>query len=148
MEELRFGIVGTGMMGQEHLRNLAALDGARVTAISDPDPRSRHQGAALAGADVAVFEDHRELVAAGGVDAVIVASPNHTHRSVLDDLWDRGVHLFVEKPLCTTLDDCLAVRERAARHDGLVWVGLEYRYMPAVAQLLQRVQAGDVGRLR
>jgi predicted dehydrogenase len=146
MEELLFGIVGTGMMGCEHLRNLAAMPGATVAAVSDPDGRSRSEAAALAGPAVAVMADHRELLDCG-LDAVIIASPNHTHRTVLDDLWDGGVHLFVEKPLCTTVDDCLAVQRRAATHEGIVWVGLEYRYMPAVAQLLDRVGAGDAGRL-
>jgi len=148
VEDIRFGIVGAGMMGQEHIANLAALPGVRVVALSDPDAAMREQAAARAGGDVAVFTDHRDLVAAGGVDAVIVASPNHTHRTVLDDLWLDGLHLFVEKPLCTTIADCLAVRDRAARHDGLVWVGLEYRYMPAVDLLLRRVRAGDAGRVR
>ena len=147
MDELRFGIVGSGMMGQEHIANLAALPGARVTAVSDPDEGSRTQAASLAGEGVAVFDDHRDLVASG-VDAVVLASPNHTHRSLLDDLWGTDLHLFVEKPMCTTVEDCLVVRDRAASHGGLVWVGLEYRYMPAVDLLLRRVRAGDAGRLR
>lgn len=146
MDDVRFGVVGTGMMGCEHLRNLAALPGAVAVAVSDPHEPSRRDALAVTGPDVAVYDDHRDLVSAGGLDAIIVASPNHTHRAVLDDLWDRGVHLFVEKPMCTTVDDCLAVRERAATHDGLVWVGLEYRYMPAVARFLQRLHAGDAGR--
>ena len=148
MDELRFGIVGTGMMGQEHMANLAVLPGARVTALSDPDEQMRIQAASRAGEQVAVFEDHRDLIASGAVDAVIVASPNHTHRSVLYDLWGSGLHLFVEKPMCTTVEDCLVVRDRAAAHDGLVWIGLEYRYMPAVDLLLRRVRAGEAGRLR
>ena len=148
MGDVRFGVVGTGMMGCEHLHNLAALPGASAVALSDPDERSLAEAAAIAGPQVALHADHGALLAAGGLDAVIVASPNHTHRSVLDDLWDSGVHLFVEKPLCTTVHDCLEVRERASSHDGLVWVGLEYRYTPAVASLLERVRSGVAGRPR
>ncbi len=147
MRELRFGVVGTGMMGCEHIQNLLALPGATVGAVSDPDAGSRAAAAALVGPDVAVLEDHRDLLAVGDLDAVIVASPNHTHRAVLDDLWAGGRHLFIEKPLCTTIEDCLEVRRRADDHDGLVWVGLEYRYMPAVARLLQQVRAGETGRV-
>ena len=148
MEELRFGIIGTGMMGCEHIRNLAALDGAKVVALSDPHAASRAEASAMAGDGVRSYEDHCEMIEAGGLDAVIVASPNHTHRRVLDDLWDTGLHLFVEKPMCTTIDDCLAVRERASGHDGLVWIGLEYRYMPAVAALLRRARGGEAGTPR
>ena len=138
---------GTGMMGCEHLQNLLALPGATVRAVSDPDAGSRVAAAALVDPDVAILENHRDLLAVGDIDAVIVASPNHTHRAVLDDLWAGGWHLFIEKPLCTTTEDCLEVRRRATDHEGLVWVGLEYRYMPAVARLLQQVRAGDTGRV-
>jgi predicted dehydrogenase len=148
VEELRFGVIGTGMMGCEHIRNLAALPGATVRAVSDPDERSRADAVAAAGSDVAVCADHRDLLAADDLDAVVIASPNHTHRSLLDDLWQTDLPVLVEKPLCTTLEDCLAVRARAEARDAMVWVGLEYRYMPAVARLLQRLNAGDAGRLR
>ncbi len=151
MDELRFGIIGTGMMGREHianLANLAELPGASVAAISDPDEGSLAEAAGMLGSAVTVHADHRAMLDAGGLDAVIVASPNHTHRGVLDDLWGGGVHVMVEKRLCTTVEDCRAVSDAAARHDGLVWVGLEYRYMPAVARLLQRARSGDAGRIR
>ena len=148
MDELRFGIIGTGMMGREHIANLAELPDASVAAISDPDEGSLAEAAGMLGSAVTVHADHRAMLDAGGLDAVIVASPNHTHRAVLDDLWGGGVHVMVEKPLCTTVEDCRAVSDAAARHDGLVWVGLEYRYMPAVARLLQRARSGDAGRIR
>lgn len=146
MGDLRFGIIGTGMMGCEHIGNVDALAGARVTALADPTPTSLSSAAAFV-PDAARFADHRDLLASGLVDAVIIASPNHTHRSILDDCWGTGIHLFVEKPLCTTLDDALAVRDAATRHDGLVWMGLEYRYFPAVDELLAEVRTGAAGRL-
>lgn len=146
MDELRFGIVGTGMMGCEHIGNLAALPGAKVTALSDPTQASLSSAAAFV-PGAARFADHRGLVTSGLVDAVVVASPNHTHRSVLEDCWGTGVHIFVEKPLCTTVPDALAVRTAAARHDGVVWMGLEYRYFPAVDELLRQVRGGAAGRV-
>ena len=146
MEELRFGIIGAGMMGREHLENLAALPGARCRAVSDPDPGSRRAAAGLAD-DVATFEDHRALLASGLVDAVIVASPNHTHAAILDDCWGTGLSVFIEKPLCTTVEDAREVEAAAQRHDALVWMGLEYRYLPAVADLVDEVRAGTAGRV-
>ncbi len=148
MDELRFGIIGTGMMGCEHIGNLAALPGAAVTALSDPDPESLRGAAAFLDAEVATFADHRDLLASGVVDAVIVASPNHTHRAILGDCWGTGLHVFIEKPLCTTVEDALAVKDAAARHDGLVWMGLEYRYLPAVDDLLAEVRAGTAGNVQ
>ncbi|CAN5905416.1 N/A [soil metagenome] len=147
VDEVRYGIIGTGMMGVEHLWNLHHVEGARVTAIADPNPPSREFAVA---ADEGrhrfeVFADHRELLASGLVDAVVVATPNMTHRAILDDVLTTDLPVLVEKPLCTTVADCHAVLAAAEGRTGLVWVGLEYRYMPPVARLLQEVRAGEVG---
>jgi myo-inositol 2-dehydrogenase / D-chiro-inositol 1-dehydrogenase len=139
------------MMGTEHLWNLQALPGAVVTAVADPEPAMIDwivQAAGEDGPELATFADARDLLASGLVDVVVVASPNHTHRSVLDDVFDHPhLHVLVEKPLCTTVADCLEVAERARRHEGIVWVGLEYRYMPPVARLRSVVRDGELGRV-
>jgi myo-inositol 2-dehydrogenase/D-chiro-inositol 1-dehydrogenase len=58
------------------------------------------------------------------------------------------VPVLVEKPLCTTIDDCRAVVDSAGRRAAITWVGLEYRYMPPVAALLDVVRSGRLGRTR
>ncbi len=146
---IRFGVIGTGMMGCEHIRNLALVPGVKVTALADPDERSRGWGrSAASGADVALFSDHRELLAKADVDAVVIASPNHTHYAVLQDVFRTRLHVLVEKPLCTTVDDCKRVVEQAASRPAITWVGMEYRFMRPVARLTEEVHAGAVGRLQ
>jgi predicted dehydrogenase len=147
---VRYGIVGAGMMGQEHLRNLLALEGAVVTALADPHERSRTDalGWLPPGTEVATFTDHHALVAADLCDAVVIATPNHTHHDVLLDLLPTDLHLLVEKPLCTTVADCRRVLDAAEGREAVVWVGLEYRYMPPIARLTREVRAGVVGRVR
>jgi predicted dehydrogenase len=144
---IRYGVIGTGMMGIEHLLNLRLLDDVRVTAIADPDERSRKWGRSVAGDGAEVYEDHRELLARAPVDAVVVASPNHTHAAVLEDVFRSGLHVLVEKPLCTTLEDCRHVAAAAARHPGVVQVGMEYRFMAPVARLVEEARRGTAGRL-
>jgi predicted dehydrogenase len=147
-ETLRYGIIGTGMMGIEHMLNIRLLEDAEVTAISDPHPTSRKWGRDTAGEGVLVFEDHALLLEKAPVDAVVIASPNYTHASVLSDVFRTDKHVLVEKPLCTTLEDCLRVMEAADKHPGVVQVAMEYRYMPPVARLIREVRQGTVGRLR
>ncbi|MDA8356335.1 MAG: Gfo/Idh/MocA family oxidoreductase [Actinomycetota bacterium] len=149
---IRYGIIGTGMMGLEHFRNLGAVDGVEVTAMADPDEGSRQSArstAEMAGRPVPeMFSDHRELLASGLCDAVVVASPNMTHAAVLLDVLAAGIHVLVEKPLCTTVADCEKVVAAAEDFGGVAWVGLEYRYIPPVAALIDRVRDGVVGDLR
>ena len=149
-EPFRYGIVGAGMMGQEHLRNLLALEDVVVTALADPHERSVTDalGWLPPGSDVATFTDHRDLVGAGLCDAVVVATPNHTHVDVVLDLLGSDLHLLVEKPLCTTVADCRRVIDAADGREQLVWVGLEYRYMPPVARVIRDVHRGAVGQVR
>ncbi|MCE2512308.1 MAG: Gfo/Idh/MocA family oxidoreductase [Acidimicrobiia bacterium] len=147
VDDLRYGVIGTGMMGREHIVNLSHLPGARVTALADPHPPSLEAAASLTPA-AARFSDHRDLIDAGLCDAVVVATPNMTHAAVLDDVLGTGLHVLVEKPLCTDVADCRRVIEAATAHRGLVWVGLEYRYMAPFARLIEEVHAGTAGRVR
>lgn len=139
------------MMGIEHLSNLAITPGAAVTALADPAGGSLDGAMAALGdrADgVATFGDAAALAASGTVDAVIVASPNFTHRSVLEPLFDAGLHILCEKPLATTIADARWIVERAAASPGLFWTGMEYRYMPPAAAFIDQVHAGRIGKLR
>ncbi len=147
MTDVRYGIIGTGMMGVEHLHNLAALDGAVVTALCDPDQTSLATARDLAPA-AATFSTLAELVATDTCDAYVVASPNHTHLDVLRPLFDTGKPIMVEKPLCTTVEDCHTVLDLARDHPSPIWMALEYRYMPPVARLLDELASGTVGPVR
>ena len=69
VDQLRYGIIGSGMMGIEHMLNIVAIDGARVTAISDPEPSSRELAKTFTGLDgkdgrptVVEFEHHLEQI--------------------------------------------------------------------------------------
>ena len=147
--DLRIGVIGTGMMGCEHIRNVQALTGAEVTAISDPnDAPLEWARRELGGRSVSEFRDHRELLDADVVDAVIVASPNHTHVDVLRDVLASDVPVLVEKPMCTTMDDCRSVVEWSERREAITWVGLEYRYMAPIAALVDVVRSGRLGNTR
>lgn len=148
-DEIRYGLIGAGIMGIEHIQNVNNIDGAAVTAIADPVEPMRAWGAAEAAGEVELFEDHRDLLASDLVDAVVVATPNMTHADVMDDvLAVDGLHVMVEKPLATTVAECRRIIAAADGHRGVVWVGLEYRYMPAAARLIEEVKGGAVGTLR
>lgn len=147
---IRYGVIGTGMMGIEHIDNIRALPDAQVSAIADPYPPSLAAGVkALEGREPpATFENHRELIASGLCDAVVIASPNMTHIDILRDVLDSDLHVLVEKPLCTTVDDCRWVVEAQSRRDAVLWVGMEYRYMPPTARLIAEVRSGAAGELK
>lgn len=149
--KVRYGLVGTGMMGVEHIQNLALIPGAELTAIADPAEGSLGWARAALGSKadgVAAFDSAAALARSGAVDAVIVASPNHTHRNVLEPLFDAGLSILCEKPLATTVDDARWIVERAAQSPGAFWTAMEYRYMPPAAEFIAQVHGGRIGALK
>jgi predicted dehydrogenase len=153
---LRYAVVGTGMMGLEHLHALAALPNTQVVALCDPHESSlsKARSAVTASSPIAIHRSVDDLVAAGGFDVAVVASPNHTHRRVLEPLLRHGSHLLIEKPLCITTAECREVIQleevtrASAVSNRVVWVGLEYRYMAPTMRLLAHARSGALGRLR
>ena len=142
---LRYGVIGTGMMGVEHILNIHALENTSVTAICDTYEGSRQAGRDAAGPDTNVYEDYRDLLADESVDVVVIVTPNFTHFDVMRDVIASGKHVLCEKPLCIAAEQCQTLIAESRGYDGVIWVGLEYRYMPAVGALINEVRGGYVG---
>lgn len=139
----RYGMIGCGMMGQEHLRNLALLPDAAVVAIFEPDKGMAAAAAALAPA--AAFKGSLEELLAADVDAFLIASPNFAHLDQLRAIAAANPKpVLVEKPLFTDPGEAAAVAEMEASFPTPIWVAMEYRYMPPIAALV-REAAGATG---
>ncbi|MEO1746530.1 MAG: Gfo/Idh/MocA family oxidoreductase [Pseudomonadota bacterium] len=145
----RYAVIGTGMMGQEHIRNISLLDDAEVAAVVDTDAVMRAQGAQLAvdcgSSNVKTFATFDELAQADAVDAYVVVTPNDTHARVMDRLLATNKPVLLEKPAATTPQEAWAMVEMARARLAPVWVGMEYRFMPAVARLIDEVKNGTAG---
>ncbi len=146
-QSLRFGLIGAGMMGREHIANLLHLDGVEFVALADPVAESRELSGAMAPA-AAQYADHLEMLDRAELDAVVVATPNHTHIDVMLDLLQTDVHVMIEKPLAISVDECRLIIAAQDGRRAMTWMGLEYRYMPPIARLVDEVRAGVVGEVK
>jgi myo-inositol 2-dehydrogenase / D-chiro-inositol 1-dehydrogenase len=147
MNKIRYGIIGCGSMGREHIDNIRALGSGVVTAIADPAPASREQAQALLDGQAKLFEHHSELLGSGLCDAVVIASPNFTHIEVMRDALKTELHILCEKPLVTQMADGVEMLALAKNRKAIAWVAQEYRYMPPVAEMIRIAHAGGVGKL-
>ena len=147
-QHIRYGVIGTGMMGIEHIQNILALENTSVVAIADTDENSRIAGVEAAGDECAAYVDYHDLLADESIDAVVVVTPNYTHIDVMRAALATGKHVLCEKPLCTTTADCQTLIELGDGYEGIIWVGLEYRYMPAVNALIDEVHNGAAGDVK
>ncbi|WP_390583816.1 Gfo/Idh/MocA family protein [Erythrobacter sp. MTPC3] len=151
IETRKYAIIGCGMMGREHMQNLALVDGADLVAVADPDAGSREAAGDLAGKlgqQVQLFEDADTMLGAVKPDAVIIASPNFTHFDAVKPVMETGAAVLLEKPMCTSVEDAEKLVRAARDYPGLFWVGLEYRYMPPVTRFIERLHAGEAGDIK
>ncbi len=146
--KLRVALIGTGMMGREHIRNLLLMPEAEIVALVDPVAKSLETAQALLPGKVAHYDTAKSLVAGGGIDAVVLSSPNFTHAETLAPLMGSSIHILCEKPLATTLGDAIALTKAANAHKGVFWVGMEYRYMPPAQAFIGDIAQGKIGRLQ
>ena len=145
----RYGIIGSGMMGQEHIRNIALLPGATVTGFVEPDD-------AMAAATLALMPqavrcpDIATLLSREDLDALVIASPNHCHVGQLTEIAARRpLPVLVEKPLYTDEAQLPALEQIARDFPAPIWVAMEYRYRPPVQVLrdMAETATGGIQRL-
>ncbi|MBT0957274.1 Gfo/Idh/MocA family oxidoreductase [Alphaproteobacteria bacterium KMM 3653] len=147
-QQVRYGIIGCGMMGQEHLRNIALLPGASVTAIYEPDAEMARIALALA-PDAWLAPSIEELLDFEPIDALVIVSPNHCHVEQLEMIAARRpLPILVEKPLFTDPGDAARLEALEASYPAPIWVAMEYRYMPPVTTMIEALDsAGDIKML-
>ncbi|MDO5663351.1 MAG: Gfo/Idh/MocA family oxidoreductase [Brachybacterium sp.] len=138
---LRAGLIGLGMMGRHHARNLHSLDGVDLVAVADAygDPHGAAQG-------LEVLPDVEALIAAG-IDYAVIAVPTALHKDVALALAEAGVHCLVEKPLAFDIGEAEQITD-AFEARGLVGaVGYIERYNPALQEMRRRLEDGQLGEI-
>jgi len=145
---IRYGLIGSGMMGQEHIRNINLLGGCEVAAVADPDEGMRALSVQTSGGTAKPYADYKEMISKGDLDALVIVSPNDTHHAILMDILRTPLPILCEKPLCTTSAHCREVLAKAESRAAPVWVAMEYRYMPPVQRLLAEIRKRTTGTPR
>jgi UDP-N-acetylglucosamine 3-dehydrogenase len=138
---VRVGVIGAGVMGGNHVRVLAGLQGAVLAGVVDPAPAARARAAAMAGCPT--FQSLDELLALG-VDAVTIAAPTHLHEEIALACIARKIHVLVEKPIASTVAGGVATVEAAARAGVTLMAGHVERFNPAVAAIKEAIRGEDL----
>src|SRR5882724_11210352 len=138
---LRVGVIGAGVMGSNHARVLAGLPDTMLVGVVDPLPAQRARAGELAGCRT--FESLEELIAEG-VDAVTVAAPTHLHHEIALACIARNVHLLVEKPIASSVEEGRDIVTAASRAGVTLMIGHVERFNPAVAAIKQAISGEDI----
>ncbi|MGJ0203348.1 Gfo/Idh/MocA family oxidoreductase [Leucobacter sp. gxy201] len=147
-EDLRVAVVGAGMMGADHIKRIThRIAGARVSAIVEPDA-GRAEAAAANAPGAAAFTSIEDAIAAGAMDAVLIATPGQFHAPVLKPALDAKLPILCEKPLTqdsASSEEILELEQQLDRPH--IQLGFMRRFDAEYQQLRKLVESGDNGEL-
>ena len=148
MSDLRIGVVGAGLMGADHvIRIQERVAGATVTAVIDPD-NARAAAAAATAPGSATYSNIDEAIAAGAMDAVIIATPGPFHHAALMSALGAGLPILCEKPLTPEAATSLEIVEAEMKTGKkLIQVGFMRRFDPGYMELRDMVASSEHGGL-
>ncbi len=138
---LRVGVVGVGVMGSNHARVFADLPGVELVGVADPDRSQRDFVSGVLGCPAFTGVDG---LLAHGVDAVTIAAPTHLHHDLALVCIERGVHVLVEKPIASSVEEGRAIIAAARRAGVTLMVGHVERFNPAVEAIKEAIRDEDI----
>lgn len=141
---MRIGLIGAGAVAGYHVNAAAAL-GVTIAAVCDLNEEA---ALAVAPPGARVFTDYREMLEHGELDAVIVNTPHALHAPMTVEAAASGLHVLVEKPMATTLDDCDRMVQAHERAGTTLMVGHVQHYTPDKLAAAEAIANGEIGAPR
>jgi predicted dehydrogenase len=147
MQKLKVGAVGYGYWGPNLIRNFVELPGSELYAVADLDEaRLKHVQERYPQIKL-VTRNYEDLFNCG-LDAVVVATPPHTHHRIVRNCLEHGLHVLVEKPLTLKSADACDLIRIAEEQRRVLMVGHTFEYNPAVRVLKQMIDSGELGEIQ
>jgi len=146
VKNVRYGVIGLGFFGEIHAEVLANMAGVELAAVCTRRPQRVREVADKYGVPK-TYTDYRELLADQDIDAVSVVTHLHDHRDIAVAALQAGKHVFLEKPMAGTVEDCDAILEAAQSAAGRFMVGHICRFDPRVNQAKQAIDEGRIGTI-
>ncbi len=141
----RIGIIGAGWIGSFHAQTVGANRNAELVAICADDEDQAGSAAAASGAEASIYTDFRRLLE-HDLDGVIIATPNALHAEMSIAAAQAGKHVFCEKPMAITLEQCEAVQQAVTAAGVRYLIGYHRRLNPLYAYVKRMLDAGTLGR--
>ena len=145
---LKIGLVGCGGLGSRHAAHIESIEGAELVSVCDYELASATALADKLASQPAVYDDHRTMLSAQSLDIVLVVTPNFVHSPITVDAATAGAHVFCEKPMALTVEDCDAMIEAADNAGVFLMIGYVRRFQNAYRKMKQLIDEGRIGEVR
>lgn len=149
MENVRYGIVGTGIIARAHYEGIKKNPKAQLSCICDiSEEQMDFFQEQMETGPVARYTDYREMIQSGDADAILICTPTSSHGEISIFAAEHGVHVFCEKPAAMNFEEAKKMEEAAAKNNIVSMVGFAFRYIPAVEYINTLIKSGKLGRIR
>lgn len=146
MKPVQIGVIGTGSISSMHLNAYKNNEEANIYAVCDLNENRAREAAEKYGAEK-VYTDYRELLADPAIEAVSICTWNNSHAEISIAAVEAGKHVLVEKPLCRTVEEALAVQRAVEATGKVLQVGFVRRYDPNAQLLKSLASEGEFGEI-
>jgi predicted dehydrogenase len=144
---VRLGVIGTGDRGRTLIQNIEKTRNCTVAAICDHYTPNLQRAKALVPAGTPSFADHRALLDAKGIDAVVIATPLDLHMRHTLDALDAGLHVWCEKSMARTIADCGTMIQQARGRGKVLQIGHQRLFNPTYLHAFDRIKSGEIGQV-
>ncbi|MCL4205368.1 MAG: Gfo/Idh/MocA family oxidoreductase [Pirellulaceae bacterium] len=147
-DTIHLGLIGCGGEGRSVMRGALQCPGTRIVAVCDLNEDRLAQGVKASGNEsIAAYRDYRKLLEHKDIDAVIVATNDHWHCLCTINACQAGKHVYVEKPLGTSIGEGRAAVRAARKYDRIVQLGTQQRSWPHYQQAAEVIRSGRLGEI-
>jgi len=143
---ITIGIIGVGRWGPNLLRNFAVMDGVKTAAACDSDTK-RLEAITKRYPDIQTTTDAAAVIGSGAIDAVIIVTPLATHFQLAKQALEAGKHVFVEKPLATSVPECNELIAIAAKKNRTLFVGHTFKYNAGIRAAKAYIDSNELGKI-
>lgn len=146
MKKLKYGIIGCGSFGEQHMIGIQRLHNVELVAICDTNMERCQELADKYGIKQ-VYQDYRELLKNDEIEAVTIVTPDQTHAEVSIAAMNAGKHVLCEKPMALDLDECCDMIRVSDATGKKLMIGQICRFTPGFMEAKRLVDAGAIGEL-
>ncbi|WP_217932078.1 Gfo/Idh/MocA family protein [Bacteroides caecimuris] len=143
-EKARIALIGTGSRGQYHIHNLKEIPHARIVAVCDNYAPNLQQAVELCPGAKA-YTDYRKLLESADIDGVIISTPLNWHAPIVLDALAAGKHVFCEKAMARTLDECKAIYDAYQTTNQVLYFCMQRMYDEKYIKGMQMIHSGLIG---
>jgi predicted dehydrogenase len=146
-DRITVGLIGSGARGQELLQAAAPLPGVELVAVCDAYSGRAERARARTNGRATIYSDYRQILDSKEIDTVIVATPDHWHKTMVIDALQAGKDVYVEKPMTYAVDEGPQIVDAVRKTGRIVEVGSQGISSATAAKAREMIKAGRLGQI-